>query len=356
MTNCIKHLSEFEFSECEIQHAKQGNGLLSMEIELSLRCNFRCPYCYVPSKSDLEEELSVGEIKNVILQAKTLGAKKIILLGGEPSIYPHISEIIQFLSKNDLSVEIFTNGSKITDAFAKKLFENQVRVVMKMNTFDENLQDLLSGRKGAYQIIHQALDILRHAGYPSEASTLAVSTIICRQNIDELPKMWQWLRDQDIIPYFEILTPQENAKQNTWLGVSPKELKTFFYTIAAIDAEKYNRNWEPQPPLLGSRCMRHQFSCLVTSKGNVNPCVGITKSMGNVRKQTLKYILANSKMLKDLKDYRNTIKGNCHDCAKSEDCYGCRGTAFQLTGDYLASDPMCWNNDKSTDEKIPKIE
>ncbi len=46
----------------------------------------------------------------------------------------------------------------------------------------------------------------------------------------------------------------------------------------------------------------------------------------------------------NLKNYREMIKGPCRTCEKSSECYGCRGAAYQLTGDYLASDPTCWRN------------
>jgi MoaA/NifB/PqqE/SkfB family radical SAM enzyme len=39
-----------------------------------------------------------------------------------------------------------------------------------------------------------------------------------------------------------------------------------------------------------------------------------------------------------------TFKGPCANCDLADGCYGCRGTAFQVTGDYLASDPLCWRN------------
>ncbi len=315
-----------------------------MEIEFSLRCNFQCPYCYVPDKDYFQNELKIHEIQDVILQAKALGAQKIILLGGEPSIYPDTWKMIRFIRQNDLEVEMFTNGSGITPAFAGQLFDNHVRVVLKMNSFDKALQDRLSGKEGAFEIIHAAFNNLKNAGYPSDNAFMAVSTIICRQNIHELPKMWKWLRRQNIAPYFEIVTPQENALKNKWLLLEPKELHDFFQTIAEIDKKEFHKTWDIQPPLVGNRCLRHQFSCLVTSKGDVMPCVGITLPMGNIREKPLKTILDKSKVLKDLKDYRNTIKGPCKTCDMAEKCYGCRGTAFQMTGDYLASDPMCWRH------------
>lgn len=336
--------SHFEFSREAISEAVRQGRLLSMEIEFSLRCNFRCPYCYVPTKEQLQGELAPEEIRAVILQAKALGAGKIIILGGEPSIYAHTPELIQFIGAHGLAVEIFTNGTGVTDDFAQMLHAQKVRVVLKMNSFDEALQNSLSGHADAFRIIHAALARLKAVGYPSESHFLAASSIICRQNIDELPRLWQWLREQRIVPYFEIITPQANARANEWLYVPPPELEQFFHTIADLDQRRFGRTWEIQPPLVGSRCMRHHFSCLVTAKGDVMPCVGVTLPLGNIRHQPLADILSGSQVLKDLKNYRNTIKGVCRTCDRAEECYGCRGAAFQVTGDYLASDPLCWRN------------
>ncbi len=344
MASCPIPISNFEFAQEEIEEAIRDGRLLSMEIEFSRRCNFHCPYCYVPQNPALENELSREEIRDVILQVKNLGAKKIIILGGEPTIYPHILEMITFIRGQDLEVEMFTNGSHVTSDLAKQLFDHNVRVVLKMNTFDEKLQDTLSGTKGAHKLIRGALHNLKQAGYPSEEALLAVSTVICQQNIHEIVGMWQWLRDQNIIPYFEIITPQENATQNEWLSVGSEKLYDIFSEIAEIDCKRYGQAWEPQPPLVGNKCLRHQFSCLVTSRGDVMPCVGVTIPVGNIREQKLHDIIRDSEIIQDLRDYRHTIMGPCHTCEKADHCYGCRGAAYQLTGNYLASDPLCWKN------------
>ncbi len=344
MHNCTDGLCDFEFDPADIDRAAADNRLLTMEIEFSLRCNFSCPYCYVPDESYYDGELTVGEIKDVLVQARELGSRRIIILGGEPSIYAHIRDLIDFIREEGMEAEMFTNGSGITAEFAAWLFERQVRVVMKMNTFDADLQDRLSGKAGAGRIIAAALENLKRAGYPSRDAFLAVSTIICRQNIAELPRLWCWLRDQGIGPYFEMITPQANALDNPWMDVDPQAARQLFVELAAIDAERYGRTWDVQPPLVGNRCLRHQFSCLVTSTGDVLPCVGVTLPIGNIRRQPLADILADSQVLRDLKDRRNTIKGPCRTCDLADGCYGCRGAAYQITGDYLASDPLCWRN------------
>ena len=337
-------LYNLEFTEQEVKEAVAGGRLLSMEIEFSRLCNFRCSYCYVPEQLECTGELSREEIKDVLLQAKELGARKIIILGGEPSIYPHLVEMILFLREQNLEIEMFTNGTGVTPELAAILAGARVRVVLKLNSRDREIQDRLAGRAGAFDIIQNAFANLKEAGYPSPDLFLALSTIICQQNLRELPEMWQWLRDEGIEPYFEVITPQENALENSWLSVDAEELKTLFSRLSRIDEEKYGRSWEPQPPLVGNKCMRHQVSCLVTATGEVMPCVGVTIPLDNVRNNRLASILKNSEVINNLKNYREMIRGECRDCEKAEECYGCRGAAYQLTGDYLASDPTCWRN------------
>ncbi|WP_028584013.1 radical SAM/SPASM domain-containing protein [Desulfogranum mediterraneum] len=333
-----------EFSEAEVRQAAAENRLLSMEIEFSRVCNFRCSYCYVEEEGTRAGELSRRELRELIRQARELGARKIIVLGGEPSIYPHLREMLSFIDAQGMAIELFTNGSGITPELASFLAEKQARVALKLNSRDPEIQDRLAGRLGASALIQQALAALRGAGYPSRERFLAISTVICRQNIAELPALWQWLRREGIEPFFEVITPQANALDNDWLGVTPAELKTLFTALAELDQSQFGRSWTPQPPLVGNRCMRHQVSCVVTASGEVMPCVGVTIPLGNIRQTPLGEILATSQVIADLKNYRQTIKGECRDCEQAAECYGCRGAAYQLTGDYLASDPTCWRN------------
>ena len=110
-----------EFTEQEIREAVAADRLLSMEIEFSRICNFRCSYCYVPDRVEYRDELSREEIKDIILQAKAMGVRKIIILGGEPSIYPHLVEMLRFLGREGLEIEMFTNGTGINRELAAVL-------------------------------------------------------------------------------------------------------------------------------------------------------------------------------------------------------------------------------------------
>jgi len=148
-------------------------------------------------------------------------------------------------------------------------------------------------------------------------------------------------------PYFDVITPLANVFGSSSLGVDPEELKNLFVRLASIDEKRFDRKWDPQPPLVGNRFMRHQVFCVVTATGDVVPGVGVTISLYNIRHNKLGSTLTNSKVINNLKNYRQMIKGACRNCEKAAECYGCRGTAYQLNGNYLALDPTCWCNSAS---------
>lgn len=208
MSECGNMPFRFEFSPQEIEQAVAQGRLLSMEIEFSLRCNLRCPYCYVTSPTAPRAELTPAEIRDVILQAKDLGTRKIVILGGEPLIYPRLMEKIEYIRSLGMQVELFTNGVNLTPARAQRLYDLGVNVVLKINSFKDDVQDKLVGVPGAAKKMRAALAHLREAGYPDGEGFLAVSTVICRENFTELTALWIWLRDQGILPYLEIITPQ----------------------------------------------------------------------------------------------------------------------------------------------------
>jgi radical SAM protein with 4Fe4S-binding SPASM domain len=342
MTCLGDHLG-MEFSPEEIAECRKQNGLLSLELELSRVCNLRCIYCYASSGTALENELSVAEIQDVIEQAVALGVKKIIILGGgEPLLYPHLFEVIDCILEKKLVVDLFTNGLTLTDSIAAKLYERGVGVVLKMNSRRAEVQDYLAGKQGTFTAICSGLKALQQAGYPDEGHPLGVETIICNQNYDELPDLWRWARREKIVPYIEAMTMQGRATEHDDLEVTPEMVKILFEELSRIDRTEFGCSWTPHPPLVASHCARHEYSCTITSIGEVYPCPGVSVSTGNIRENRLAEILAGSSVIQELRNIRDNIKGQCAICEIHDHCYGCRGHAYQVTGDYLAEDPLCW--------------
>lgn len=336
-----------DFTDKEIQECLNRQGLLSLELEFSRKCNLRCVYCYSEAGEGLKDELAPGELKKVIDQASDLGAKKIILLGGgEPLIYEGLREVIEYIDKKGLEQTVFTNGLLMTADLAKFLFDHNASVVVKHNSFRKRVQDSLAGVEGAYEKIQKAIVHLFNAGYPNGHRQMGIQTVILRQNLEEIPSMWTWARKMGLIPYFEILTMQGRAKSHPEIIVSTEEVQEVFDKLRKIDLEEFGNRWSAHPTIASFTCKRHLYSCLVNSQGYIQPCTGIDLFVGNVKNEKLADILRKSHVIQDLRKIRTKIEGPCKSCDFTADCYGCRGNAYQLTGNYLASDPECWISSK----------
>jgi len=331
-------IHKFDFTPEEALEAAKQNRLLSAEIEFNRSCNFRCLYCYAAgSAAELPHEAAVQAIRDV---AK-LGARKIVILGGEPLLCRRLKEYILLAESLGVGSEIFTNASLVDEDWAQFFYEHNCRVAVKLNSLDPAVHDRLTGIPGSLEKTLRAIDILQKAGLDDQR--LAASSVICSANEKEVVSLWKYLRSRHIKPYLEIMTPQGRLLEHRDLEVHPHRLKEIFDEIAAFDRGQ-GFEWEPQPPLVGATCLRHQYSCVISASGEVYPCVGMTINLGSVLEKPLAEIIFNSKILNQLKDFRNMIKGPCRTCDKADRCYGCRGAAYQLTGNYLASDPLCWRN------------
>jgi len=331
------------FTNEEIDLAFKSNQLLSMEVELSSRCNLHCAYCYVGKNLFREDELEQEEIFDAISQAKALGARKIIYVGaGEPLLDVKLKDIIHYVNKLGMEHVLFTNGTLINTEIARLLFENKVVPIIKYSSMKEETFDRLAGCDGAYASMTRGLKCLRKAGYPDKQHSMGVEAIATNYTINEIPSIWRWARDNDIIPYVECVTHKGSAVEHKDLFPDKKVIRELFENLAKIDKDEYGFTWDACPPIAGFFCKRHLYSCTLNSQGFVQPCVGIDIKMGNIRTEKLASILKNSKVMQDLSQIRNTIKGQCKTCDYHKDCYGCRGNAYSMTGDYLASDPTCW--------------
>lgn len=333
------------FSKAEIDQTLANKQLLTAELELSRVCDLRCIYCYASSGEKLKNELNFDEITAAVNQCRDLGARKIIILGGgEPMLYPRIMDVIRYIHDLGLEMELFSNGTRITPEIASELYALKVQPVIKFNSLDPATQDLLAGKKDAHKAIRQGLNNLLEAGYSNGDIPIGAQTIICRQNYAEIPEMWRWLRSRKIIPYFETITDQGRAKDHIELALSPEKIGTLFDKLSRIDREEFGIEWEPKPPVAAFSCKRHLYSCTITTTGDVIPCPGVDITAGNLRMGSLEEIINSSEVFQNLRNISQTITGPCKSCDLSAECYGCRGMAHHLNGDYLSSDPLCWRN------------
>lgn len=342
----------FGFRDDEIKLARENNQLLSLEIEFGSRCNLRCIYCYAGDNLFRDNELELEEMFDVISQAKALGAKKIIYIGaGEPLLDNKLVSVIKYVHKLGLGHILFTNATLINSELADFFYSHKLVVVVKYSSLNQETFDLLSASPGSYKAMQRGLNYLFKAGYPDSGHHLGVETVISNHNLKDIPELWLWARRKNILPYVECMTYKGSVVARHDLYPDKQTIQTLFEKLSRIDLEEFGLYWNPYPPIAGFACRRHLYSCLVNSQGFIQPCVGIDLKIGNIREQKLSDIIKSSLVLRELSGIRDNVKGQCKECEHHMECYGCRGTAYSLTGDYLASDPTCWRikNEASID-------
>lgn len=89
-------------------------GPVSINLDLTSACNFRCPHCVDSGIINTGESLDLDIIRQSIDTLKDKGLLSVILIGGgEPTLHRDFEEIVRFSKERRLQVGIATNGSRL---------------------------------------------------------------------------------------------------------------------------------------------------------------------------------------------------------------------------------------------------
>lgn len=79
---------------------------INVMIDVTTKCNLHCPFCYVSGRPRTHD-LNLEEIKHFLGVIKPLSVD---ISGGEPTLWPHINEFIEWLHKKEIKIGLITNG------------------------------------------------------------------------------------------------------------------------------------------------------------------------------------------------------------------------------------------------------
>jgi radical SAM protein with 4Fe4S-binding SPASM domain len=334
-----------------------------ISLELARQCNLLCLYCYSGATATRRAGLTDEEVRFVIDEAVESGARLISIVGGgEPLLRPSLAKngesCIDYANQLGAYCCLYTNCTLIDDSVAKWLYSRDVTVVGKLNSLREDVQDNLAGITGSALRIRRGIDALIRAGFADKTSDgvkprFALQSVICRQNYDEIPSMWRWIRQHNIVPEIEIPTLHGRAGDNrSTLYFSeteaPRKYREIFEELLRIDRAEFGYDWIVHPPFPGSSCRLYYSNCYVNDEGGVQPCAGVDQPFGFLRvgsrKQTGQPLgdIVRGSAFEQLRKVHLYLKGKCQHCDLVDQCYGCRAAAWHKSGDIFAEDPVCW--------------
>ncbi len=108
-------------------------------IEISNFCNFNCSFCCQSKRA--KRQLSADEFSEIAKKICHFTQHIYLHVLGEPLLHPHLNEILNIASQNNLLVNITTNGSLIEKCH-KILAQNDIRQInISLHDWEENIEN-----------------------------------------------------------------------------------------------------------------------------------------------------------------------------------------------------------------------
>jgi MoaA/NifB/PqqE/SkfB family radical SAM enzyme len=143
------------------------------DIKVGYSCNNACVHCVIAAnKEDLQMnnipiDLKTDECLNLISQAHSSGARKVVLTGGEPTIRKDFSELLVACHKLGLAVAIQTNGRLLGETSLCDDLDiwKQDTFVIALHGPNADIHDAITRRPGSFSATMHALSLLRERQY-----------------------------------------------------------------------------------------------------------------------------------------------------------------------------------------------
>jgi cyclic pyranopterin phosphate synthase len=141
--------------------------------------------------------LKLDEYIRVIKIAISMGITKLRITGGEPTLYPHLDELLEEVGKLGLQdIALTTNGSMVRSQWAqrwKSLGLN--RVTVSLDTLNPQRKDAITRSQTSLETVIRSIDALRDA----QLTPVKVNAVIMRGvNDDEVVAFADFAKEHEI--------------------------------------------------------------------------------------------------------------------------------------------------------------
>lgn len=260
--------------------------------------------CQIP-QMNANNEMSRGELKELINDIVDLSPESIVFSGGEPLLRDDIFELISVVKKNKINSCLVSNGTLIDNEIAKQLAALGIGVVNISIEGPEDIHDSLRG-KGVFR---KTVEALEHLSRHNIETTIA--TVVCRQNYRYLPYIMK-LADQykattvKFQPFSDIFIMRKDEKNKFFISTDAlKDAKQSIEQVIKL-SRKYKITTNPvnyltsipnyisglkSPFSYYKDCSAVWKSCPISAEGNIYLCWVLSDMiLGNAKKTKLSQI------------------------------------------------------------------
>ena len=333
-------------------------NLASLYINPTKYCNLQCRHCWIspPNMEEAaggEDEISVGEMIEVVKVAKELGLLSVKLTGGEPLLREDLRGLLEFCDKSDIEIWLETNGTLITKDTVQMLKDTSVGFIsVSLDSSYEDKHDTFRGSKGAFKRTLSGIEnLVREGLIPQVIMTLYKENI---NDFEHFLKLMRKIGADDIKVNTISCIGRGHDMQLSGMVPSVREvldfrerlksLKKSFNGYIFLDIPAAFKSLEDLKKRNFGKCAVKNILGLL-SDGRVSLCgVGYLDEklvFGNVKENpsVLKDIWLHNPILKRIReDIPSKLEGVCEMCVFKNMCMGsCRAEAYHEGGDLITA-------------------
>ena len=296
------------------------NFPLKIQWKITNKCNLLCLHCYLGALNN--KELSKDKLFKITDKIINSNVFEVTLTGGEALLVKSLPLIVSKLIKNDIKVNIFTNGLLLPD-FERKLVDILgYAPIEKLDFFIsldglENSHDKIRG-KGNFKKTFNNIKLITQKGY-----RITTNTVLNTSNYLEVPDLYKLLWESGIYKIqISNMISLGRATSDMLLSKNQHEefLKNFKKILSELDrgakllyADMPDEECQSKVYLLSGnkteylqkehwKCSAGIGKCTIESNGDVYCCPFIKNyCLGNINEKDIAQIWDNKKRYEFLK-------------------------------------------------------
>ena len=321
---------------------------ISGNFELTARCNFNCPMCYVHMNAEeiakKGRELTAAEWIKLAEDAKNKGMIFALLTGGEPFIRKDFFEIYGAMKAMGIMISINSNGSMLEGEILEKLLKDPpFRINISLYGGCNETYQKMCGLPMYDKVLKNIITLKEHG------VDVRLNLSITPYNCDDIEKIYEIAvkhnihvkassymyppirLDKELEGYGNRLSPEDSARYSVewdYLRFTEEEFESRAKAIRdliAVDEKECAVDMES-----GVKCRAGSTSFWMTWDGEMRPCgmmpgptaypmeVGFDAAWETIREETKKILMPSK----------------CNTCSKKEICGVCAAVTVAETGKF----------------------
>ncbi len=215
---------------------------VSLQFELTHKCNQRCLHCYNQSGMEANSkcDLPLERWKELAREAGKLGVFECTISGGEALLLgDSLFEIMDILSEYDIRIRFITNGMLVNQEILDRFKTYKIKwFQVSIDGSRPELHDYVRGTEGAFRKAISAANLVKINGFP-----LLVAHAVVKSNMDYVEEMIDtaYILGAEAIVIAPFVYAGRAIINKDKLDLTPEEASSVFNKIHAKKKEYYKR-------------------------------------------------------------------------------------------------------------------